>query len=543
MLQEISGYFSKYNKENFQRLPFKNGYDKALSSHIISGDDFIPLIEEMARKHNEKFIATTVDRFLSMGLITLDQRKSIFTKYQNSFDKNTKNRHILNILYSDDIEAFFMILDTKMTTEEVVDYFEKALKTLLQYDFEKTRDRRLWDFIIDIYLKNEISQDMVSLYKSFYTRLRFSTYCSENIEKILNIFEKTENYKDFKHYVYSNYLVAKGEQFFTDIFQKEFFEKDLMDEAFYMYFIFHIEKYEIALEFLENLKTSSDLTQGKISLYVGLKFDKMEIFQEGLELANRLKNIKHKNLNYTIMYTLKKFIENNNVSELLSILTVPSYHSSLAIQQLYDLASMDDTLDILNSLYKIKNPEILFDIFLTYFKEEKSLSIEDFQESDKLLENCLILFDRYKQAEENEDEESYEMYETLFTQIQEKVVNNELNRQTIEKKLPNFFNANLDRLFDTYLLSNINVNEKNYSIESTLLLKGYSIFYERLEELYTCYLDAKKEEDEELIALIETSFRKMKENLVQENELLTILTENSQIKSKLQIKLSNFHLF
>lgn len=151
----------------------------------------------------------------------------------------------------------------------------------------------------------------------------------------------------------------------------------------------------------------------------------------------------------------------------------------------------------------------------------------------------LVLYNLYKRAEQDDNEQLYNSYENLFQKVKQYVQSDTNLSITIKFLFNDFNSASLDNLFSSYIVEKKTITK----LDAGLLKKGYVQFYDIFTKFYNRYKEVEKNYEQDVVDSMEKEFEDFKQQVAENEEYFNLIKENSQIKSKLQLKLANYNLF
>jgi len=464
----------------------------------------------------------------SYNIIDIEKMKFLFLflrKY-GLFNSEDEKVFALNIKFITNMDSFITSIRT-FDHDFQMDFFDKVSSP------EKDRivfGDSLFSYFLELFNAYPITEKEVRLLGGCYYNKSFYEFAVKNLKIIQSLYDKipvngNENELNFKSMLYRNILAIKGEEAYKELEGQAWLTEE-MKSNIASSLVFLTKNRETALYLMHFLPSGNErlLDHVKILVYIGVVFNDNGILEEGIGKLMLYKETipKHRKisgydnyLNFTLAHNLPENI-NKLISNIFTAYNFDHYHLNHFIHAEIFLST------------GIYSPLLVrhagnFTSFYTLFSElDKKLELDDYEgvlfnkDFDKYM---MVLYDLYKEAELQGNEEKYDYYSALFNKL----------KQTYSTEFNKRFEDLSSVTLDTYY-NEVKSSEDVFSLES--MKHDYKVFYDFIKELID-------KADEASMTMFNNIINEIKES----EEYFNIVREASSISQKLQMKAVNIEKF
>ncbi len=445
----------------------------------------------------------------------------LFLQKNNLFKGQDKSIFALNIEVLDNVESFIKHIQTFDVDFQIV-----FLTKLMTPD--KTNlilNEPLMKFILKLIHAHTVLKGTSKLLGGFYFHEPFYLFSKKYPELLRTAYKAiqttgTKEEIEVKSMLYRNILAIKGEESYALLHEKMWIPEDQkLKIAASLIFLTKKEANAIALgEFLNN-ETVNELDRIKIQIYIGVVFKNNVILDEGIKalvvmrdsLSEWHQNKYHNYLSFTLSHLLKLDVS-KLISNLFTIYNFNYYHVNHFLNANTFLSTGKYKVSL------VSNPGVFTSYYTCFNELQQRLDINDLTEgwlANDFDNYMMILYDLYKEAEIQDNEEDHNYYTALFSTLKEE------KKSLFEERFNELSSLTLDNYFENKIEKDI------FSLDT--LKNDYSVFYTYIVKLL---------EDNN-----EVKFNDLMEEIKNNEEYFDILKEKSSIGSKLQMKAINISYF
>jgi len=442
----------------------------------------------------------------------------------------------LSLISKEDIKlwsiAELVFVDMKMFLDEISKFdFTFQIEFLDRVITSSKRslifEDNFFSYILKLISENEIDEKVIKLFEKICFYNSFFEFVDKNYDLVYRYYiqvpEYSEEQKYYKAMLYRNLLALDDEK--DTLCQKlSEFELEDMQKVVKIVssFIFVVDDKSIVeciIKRVELLKKSCDVRVALMKLYLhtGLRYGDKKYVKDGIKRLFMLNTAAYKTeAENFIKYSLSNYVDEFTHTLMIDLFAMEKVEKFNFINYIYAQKLLE------NSEFSkdfVDYPDCFAIFYMKYFDQKERLSLEDLDLIcfDGVLDSFLtVLYDRYKEAEIIEDEESYEYYLELFEKLKTRY------ESKIRDMVEEFETLTLDNFFQR--LS----PKKEDQFDISLINYDYPKFYEHIK------------------ALLESGDSESFDNILKEiksnDDLLNSIYSKTSIRSKLQLKASNIEM-